>query len=1194
MQKKMLCLCISTGIVMLTGCGVEEEPYRELAKDEAQVSVAAIDQASERQYLYIRTVGKAPRYAASIRGFSQGDPKLVKLSTTKNGILVSQIDRDNIGLGHDSRYDDESNEAPVLTIGGDYIDFKCTEDRWGDCTNVEQENPDADVEWNEKKYFVPKFEDTEIAEIGYNDLSMFGDCVTKVGKPSLALTKDDNGSVTWKGYEMDLDKGVINFEIKQTYQASSSCFGDFYKGSFDNLSFTTTEFISIVALDQLVSEDYKAIPYSQKEDGTYGFFTSSHNYRDATDSDGVDGYVRTYLNRFSPEKKELTYYISNNFFEEANKPFLDAAKESVTALNIQNKLYKTGLPEIKLVQAKDKHHGDLRYNYLTLFDEPLENGLAGYGPSAANPLTGEIVSARVNQYSSNLKQGSVHYYRQIMLDYNRGKLDPTSATAYTGVDYTSEGCPGFVADAPVAPVVPDVNSTETSSIDTSMVEVIKPVDKLSAPTNKVTPIFDSKDFDARAKFDKETRDFWSEHNMMSVDTVFAAGGVDRELPPGVKGHEIDWKQPELWVNGEVGKQLIEIEKMSSELKEDLTTKLAAQAFAGTLTHEMGHNFGLRHNFAGSRDHDNTFTEAELTKQDNAFAAAGYKDMTANSEFSSQMDYNINRFATTYGAYDLAALRFAYAREVEKAPAKEGEVRDSDFVSLKTEDEKRRQELKDGNVAGSTQYGVLYNIEKTNKLRRYEYCTDGHVSLNSNCNRSDAGETLEEIGQFYIDKYNDSYETANLRDNRQDFFESNTLNYVVSRNRLFNNIRQFIEDTSIYTRLEERYGYPEGSFVELCKENGSYWFCDYQKTVNNSADFFLKLAGESDVVLEATFKYKEDDAVALQNSYNLVELLKRYDSSEMVNKLDIGEAITHLSTSPEVTDALKELIIKTQIVKAYQDKLYVEFNYKGRLLNGVKASASSPNHPYVNERDVLGVWPDKLLAVRALVSRVTPRSTTGRGNNALVDIPEVKAIFEDMLCQMVTGNTALCNKSGKLNEYLTSTADFAEQSIEPLPNYDRSVSRYLGFETVYGEPKGRSNLLQMVLRQVVLASRDSDYEGEQKARVWREYVGIHYADSSLVTKAEITMNGRKYVATEENTLALALIAQIEVFEKAKEAAAALVAADVKSGASAKPDADADEATIAAKKAADANVAKLEAINKQLTRDRLVVTYLPVLD
>ncbi len=464
---------------------------------------------------------------------------------------------------------------------------------------------------------------------------------------------------------MDLDKGVINFEIEHTYQASGQCFNQFYGGNLDNLSFTTTEFISIVALDQLASEDYQAIPYSEHEKGTFGFFNSSHSYRDRTDSEGVDGYVRTYLNRFNPAKGELVYYLSNNFYEAKNKPFLDAAIESVTAMNIANSRYHTGLPQIKLEQAGDKRHGDLRYNHITLFDEPLDNGLAGYGPSAANPLTGEIVSARVNQYSSNLKQGAVRYYRQLMLDYNRGKLDAASVEALTGVPYQQ------------AVVKPAASAT----LETAPAALDKPADVMVVATPAALPLKPAEQqFNALADFDEASRDYWSEHTLMHVDTVFAAGGQQRMLPAGVKDHKIDWQNAELWVNGDVGGKLQAFEKLSLDLQDSLSTALAAQAFAGTLTHELGHNFGLRHNFAGSRDGDNTFSQQEMETLNQAFAGAGYPDLKVNAEFSSQMDYNVNRFATTFEPYDLAALRFGYAREVE--------ADNGDFVSLKDEDAKR--------------------------------------------------------------------------------------------------------------------------------------------------------------------------------------------------------------------------------------------------------------------------------------------------------------------------------------------------------------------------------------------------------------------------------------------------------------------------------------------------------------------------
>ncbi|BDY03796.1 zinc-dependent metalloprotease [Ferrimonas sp. YFM] len=1151
MNKSLLCLSITSALA-LSGCGAGEEPYKELPKDEKQITTAAIEKAGERQYLYIRSVGQAPRYAAAIRGFTQGDPKLVTLKKVKGGIQVLQLDRDNIGLGHEGRYDTDNNLAPVVTIAGQYIDFKCKEDKWRECINEEEENEDKDLEWHQKRYFVPQFEKTSVHEVSIEDIFTFGECV-KEDKEVVTLARDEDRG--WKGYEMNLEEGVINFEIKHTYTASDSCLNQFYNGSLDNLSFTTTEYISIVAVDKLASPDYQAIPYSEDERGTYGYFTSDHHYRDATDSDGVDGYVRTYMNRFNPAKESITYYLSNNFFDAKNKAYLDAANESVTAINIQNKLFKTGFPEIKLEQANDKRHGDLRYSHITLFDQPLDNGLAGYGPSAANPLTGEIVSGRVNQYSSNLKQGAVRYYRQVRLDYNRGRLDAETATALTGVEYKNSN---------------DVNTGKPAPVDkVDAANFEQPEQTLLAKATTLPKLVkESQEFDELVDYDRETRDYWSENTMMHLDNVYAVGGAARQLPAGIKDHKIDWKRAELWENGEVGSKLVAFETLPVDLQNELTTKLAAQAFAGTLTHELGHNFGLRHNFSGSTDKENLFTEEQMAMMDEAFTAAGYPDLTVNAEFSSQMDYNVNRFATTFEPYDLAALRFAYAREVEK--------KDGEFVSLKEEDAKRRDELAKGIVNGETRFGALYNIEQKNELRRYNFCTDGHVTLNSNCNRSDAGGTLEEISEFYIERYKDSYETANLRHNRQTLFEDHTLSYAIGRKHLFNDIRQFVEDVTSY---EELFTLPENTFVRWCGElaasNEDAWYCEMVRAEEQAADLFLTLMGENDATIRAHFRAKSDDSPAGSLTFNLREVLDSYlrFSGQLSEQFEPGQVILNATDSPEV---LKELILKSRFSEAIQEQFYIaDIELSGRLLNGMKAPKSSPNHPYVNERDVLGVWPDKLLAVRSLVTRTTERSSSGLSNRALVDLPSVQPVFEDMLCRAVMGESSVlrdtCGTSGKLGKYMPEYSDFADRSIEPLPNYARSVARYFGFSTDRnGYPKGESNLLEMMLRQVSMASRDSDYQGYEKARKWREYVGIHWNNISLAKKAEITHNGRIYVATEENVLAIGLIDRIQSVE-------AILA----------PDSGIDLTRVLDGRTLE------EHLRAQLERDYRVLTYLPVL-
>lgn len=1182
----------------LGGCKGKEEPYKELPKDEKQVSTQALADQEGRQYLYIRSVGQAPRYAANIMGFVQGDPKVVTLAKTANGIQARQVDRDLIGLDRPTRYDSEINKAPVLTIPGEYIDYKCAENQYEECTNSEQVNSDADLDWSEKRYFVPDFADVKIAELSIDDLFTFGSCVRETESPQLVREPG------WKGYDMDLKEGVINFEVKRTYQASSSCLNEFYQTSLDDLSFTTTEFISLVALDRLSSPDYQAVPYAQYADSTFGFFKTSMDYADVNDTYGTDGWVRTYLNRFNPAKKTVTYYLSNNFYEPKNKAFLDAAVESVAGINIQNRLFKTGVPEIKLEKAGNRRHGDLRYNNITLFDEPLDNGLAGYGPSAANPLTGEIVSARVNQYSANLRQAAAYYYRRVRLDYNRGRLDAKSAEKLTGVAY------------PYKPAEPQENSTSDSSVvsnegaySEALVESqpLLEKEKLTLPNKP-----EDNSFQALADFDQETRDFWSENSVMHVDNIFDEGGGYRQLPSGLKDHAVDWRNPDLWVDGAIGQELKAFYKLPQNLQQDISIKLAAQAFVGTLTHELGHNLGLRHNFAGSRDKDNLFTQEQLGAQQQAFAQAGFSDLVANAEFSSQMDYNPNRFVSTFQPYDMAALRFGYAREVEVdktvqeiIPATEegGEPETrtqviKTFTSLKGLDQQRRDELRQNIIDGETRFGALNKLVSQSdiKLRDYAYCTDGNVSLNSNCNRSDAGSNNEEIQDYFIERYKDGYQVRNLRDNRQNFLENDVVYYALARKRNFDEIRQFIEDLD---RIEMLFGLPVGTIASWCKpgEDGqpsSKWYCRYQGAVDKASILFLVLAGEDDAVVRVDYSFKGSDTVALSSTYALADLLQKY--SKNLSKLSIKlpeDILERLAQGDRSVDAaIGELALKSKILKKYWDLLDVKVKgYGGRFLNGLKSPIKNPNHPYSNERDLLGVWPDKLLAVRSLVSRVTPRRTSNLSHRALVDSPAVAGAFKAILYRATMGPKSLTfgdqtlyknPYASEAGDYMPGYSDFSELKIESLAYGETLLANYFGFDTVDGKPKGKSNLLQMMLRQVVKGSRDSDVEGERKARVWREFVGIHRDGSDLDSLKTVSLNGRKYGVTRENLLALELLKRLEAIDSWMSTNKQAVAA-----ASAKEEKDrTDQET--------ALVDAEEAFRVQAERDRLVLTYLPVLD
>ncbi|ACJ30065.1 Conserved hypothetical protein [Shewanella piezotolerans WP3] len=332
-------------------------------------------------------------------------------------------------------------------------------------------------------------------------------------------------------------------------------------------------------------------------------------------------------------------------------------------------------------------------------------------------------------------------------------------------------------------------------------------------------------------------------------------------------------------------------------------------------------------------------------------------------------------------------------------------------------------------------------------------------------------------------------------------------------------------------------------AEFCPTHQTYWFCASQRAVNKAADTFLKIAGMNDIYLHVTYKMNSDDSAAFTKVHSLEDLLARIyrlNGNQLDESIDVGKIITSFEQDPE---KLKQLLVKADVVPAYQDLVYADVTAsKGRLLNGLKAPQSNPNHPYVNERDVLGMWPDKLLAVRQLLTRKSPRSTTGRTYYALADTAKVHDQLQGMLCHMTMGNTvndlngyltnpALKNACADVDpQYYSSDVDYADQQIEALPSYATSLGRYFGLPQSTGEMKGKSNLLQMMLKQVVLASHDSDYRGEEKARVWREFAGIHLASDAVSSVKAISLQGKNYVATDENTLALALIEQLEQLDK----------------------------------------------------------------
>ena len=68
----------------------------------------------------------------------------------------------------------------------------------------------------------------------------------------------------------------------------------------------------------------------------------------------------------------------------------------------------SGTPNAKFCRRMNEPHlfGDLRWSTMHAVPQPIQVGLYGYGPSAADPLTGEVLSGTAHSYVAAMKQGA--------------------------------------------------------------------------------------------------------------------------------------------------------------------------------------------------------------------------------------------------------------------------------------------------------------------------------------------------------------------------------------------------------------------------------------------------------------------------------------------------------------------------------------------------------------------------------------------------------------------------------------------------------------------------------------------------------------------------------------------------------------------------------------------------------------------
>lgn len=675
-------------LLLVSGC-TKEKPYVQVPKGKEGFVQASKDILGDpkTEWLYAASTVESDRKASSSRPHWMGDAKRVRFVFGEKDLKVIEPEVDG-------RFSDNPvNQKLVLAMPIDHIDYRCAEDDFGKCTQKEEEN--KHLKWNQKRFFVLKGEEMALAALSFVPLEIekfFGSkCTEEVRSEFISA---------------EITPDAVNIVLEKTFQDRCPNFSDFDTAA--DLSFSVRYQHSFVKLDKATSKDYAPIRYTRADEGNFGYFSTQQLTLDVDNNDVV-GSEKYYFDRWNPKRKEIVYHLSETFNKPENALIKQATVEAIAAIN--DGFAKAGA--VTRVVLKDPVKGmssaDLRYNMIVLEEDPQAAGVIGYGPHASNPLTGEIVHAKTIMYLGTMKKYLKYNYDELVKEKLEKaqpaaikqaqalKLDGSLAARVAG------GAQEKVSDSRSAGAL---SRFARGGGHGGIIDHHIDVNELSKYT------LTSKTDKLLVKDARDKMEFMSRHCMFSGENVHfegeIGGGVDKVL------EEVGLKP---WI------------QLTEEEKAKVIAVLLPHVWKPTLIHEIGHNLGLRHNFAGSEDKANFYSEAELK-------AMGINRPAA---YSSVMDYayRTNNELRVMGKYDIAALRYAYAEKVETADGK--------IISLSD----------------------LHKNPAT-ELKPYGFCTDEHVAANPNCNRFDEGTNLLEIAQHYVKAYNERYARANFRNDRRKF------------------------------------------------------------------------------------------------------------------------------------------------------------------------------------------------------------------------------------------------------------------------------------------------------------------------------------------------------------------------------------------------------------------------------------------
>lgn len=1045
-------LTASLLVLGLIACG-EEREHKPLPKIET-FNKTSID--TEAEYLYVPSTDEVSRSTSEGRPYWQGEQRIVKFKFEKNYLVAYAQEKD------DRFGSNVTNNKPVFRIPITHIDYREARDPFGEGTNIEEEN--NYIEWNERRYFQPKPEAFEFADV--NTLpaefgKIFGyECSTQTGQAEL---------------NFDVNQAGIDIVIKRDYRTNYFC-SDSITDLFD-LAWSEVTHYSLVPLNNLISKDYETIIYKKDWENTFGFFQTLDQKLDSANNSTQDEEFY-YLNRWNPNRKEVVYYLDPRFEKPENQSIKQATLKGFERLNVA--LEQAGL-NFRLVAKdgpKDMRPGDLRYTSVVLVEDPLVMGLLGYGPSVANPRTGEIVQARTVMYPGVMRQYIRMAYDEVVRREKESKQNsanlissnPTlvqemrefgalSTELRSGTQWKPhQGDMSHLAvvEAEVTPAETDEGEmdteTATEAVSLDLIQVNKPpfigdhhpILKTDFVKNGDKTLFDRTKFSLRSIFQgfKEQNskeefnidplqvvEFLSKNNMTPARLETFVDITDGEL----KNQVLALGQQKTW------------DELDDTVRKQIVDLVLPYVWIPTFIHEVGHNLGLRHNFAGSEDEAHFYTHDEL------------KHLGVNSEmgspYASMMEYTKSELTSLRvpGKYDIAALRYGYAQKVA---------------------------LQDGSIVD-----VKDKLPADLTLEVFEFCSDEGVSLNPNCNRFDEGVGYKQIAEQLIDSYKDRYALRNFRNGRANFSLFDEIYYAASINSQFRTLRLMMER---FSDILLDFGLDMQTVEQI------EWLKDMNEGAKIAGQFFQDVIAEADL----TCVLAQNGQFSQTILYNEIKTLTGSYSAK--NCFDIGGLANGF-----------------EVIGEY-----------GRQFASEKYR-DNPNI-YLDQIDVRGVWIDKLLAMKYLVARNLNEYSFDERTVSFLDHPEIGSQVNEFIKNVLIGDikskTDVTFVDGSvLEDYeFGHTFSTGYDIKKPLFSY---VSRYLGVK--YDKIDLVEALASIIQREVNKGETSINND------TFRESVRVYDRipeDGRPMSDFEVYKLGSKnYVVSSDNELGTEVVKRLKLID-----------------------------------------------------------------